>query len=61
MWSRLINRSMTMMNKFFESHNNISNWVINNCPMLINKTQGNVNLLVLANILTKPKSNNSRH
>jgi len=49
------------MNKFFESHNNISNWVVNNSPKSINKTQGNVNLLVLANTLTKPKSNNNRH
>jgi hypothetical protein len=42
-----------MMKKFFESHNNISNWVVKNKPKPISKTPGDVNMLVLANTLTK--------
>jgi hypothetical protein len=53
---RLINKPINriMMNKFFESPNNINNWVVNNKVKPINTTPGDVNLLVLGNTLTKP-------
>jgi hypothetical protein len=41
------------MNKVFESHNNMSNWVVNNRPKPINKTPGDVNQLALGNTLAK--------
>jgi hypothetical protein len=47
-------RSRTMMNKFFENHNNISNWVVNNRPTNpINNIKGDVNLLVFGKHLDK--------
>jgi hypothetical protein len=58
MWSRFISRpgNMMMLIKFFESFNNVPNWIVNIKRKSINITC-DVNLLVIGNTLTKPYNN----
>jgi hypothetical protein len=61
MWPRFINGigSMMMTNKFFESINNVNNWIVNNMSKSISRMY-DVNPLVLGDTLIKPYNNTNR-